>query len=295
MKNNSHPKPFWIILTFLLTLSGSVFVGFLASISISKSYWGYYFNPPGLPKQVEQWSKIRSITPVSSIKRNDGSRIFKINTSNSCIKEIQSGSVNRETGCYREQCDTEYCNYNRILLSVNEKGKLPKKTPYISLDKLNNLYNYLESTELLYKGEPGYNGELISDSASHDLYSISDGKSLKGIVVEAEDKNQQSLLFIAVKGGQVSNDHYPYYEFLFEFPKNNSTPQLIANNRFFFDIAGFEGILEWQYIWIFFIVIGLIFSIPITFLLIRMKARYISVNSEQSTVSSEQGAGSSQQ
>ncbi|MEO1377489.1 MAG: hypothetical protein AAFW70_25060, partial [Cyanobacteria bacterium J06635_10] len=110
MKNNSHPKPFWIILTFLLTNSGIIFLGFLASISISKSYWGYYFNPPGLPKQVEQFDKIRSITPVSSIKRNDGSRIFKINTSESCIKEIQSGSANRETGCYSEQCDTEYCN-----------------------------------------------------------------------------------------------------------------------------------------------------------------------------------------
>mgnify|MGYP001794012968 CR=1 FL=1 len=288
MKNNYHPKPLGIILTFLLTFGSSVFAGFVASIFISKVYWGYYFNPPELPKQVEEIDKISSITPVSSIKRNDGSRIFKIDTSNSCIKEIQSGNLDGEEDCYREQCDTEYCNYNRILISLNQKGKLPQKSGYISPDKLNNLYNYLESTELLYKPAPGYNGELIADSTNNDLYSISDGKRLNGIVVEAEDKNKQPLLFIAVKGGQVSNDHYPYYEFLFKIPKNESTPKLIANNRFFYDIAGVEGILAWQSIWIFFIVIGAILSIPMTFLLIRMKARILENKSEQLAVNSEQ-------
>lgn len=272
MKNNSHPKPFGIILTFLLTFGSSVFAGFFASIFISKSYWGYYFNPPELPPKVEEFEKIRSITPVSSIKRNNGRRIFKIDTSNSCIKEIQSGAENLKSSCGTGKCNTEYCDSSRIILSLSEKGKLPKNTSYISPEKLNSLYNYLESTELLYKGEPGYNGELTPDSVSGDLVSKGDGKRLEGIVVEAEDKNKQPLLFIAANGGQVSNDHYPYYEFLFELPDNKSTPKLIANNRFFYEIAGVEGILEWHFIWMFFIMIGFILSIPITFLLIRMKA-----------------------
>jgi hypothetical protein len=273
MKNNSHPKPFGIILAFLLTFGSSVFAGFLASILISKSYWGYYFSPPELPQKVEEFEKIRSITPVSSIKRSDGSRIFKIDTSNSCIKEINSGIENLQSSCGTGKCNTEYCDSTRILVNLSEKGKLPKKTSYISVDKLNSLYNYLEKTELLYEGKPGYNGELVSDSASGDLISKGDGKRLEGIVVEAEDKNKQPYLFIAANGGQVSNDHYPYYEFLFELLKNESSPKLIANNRFFYEIAGLEGILQWYFIWIFFIVIGFILSIPITFLLIRMKAR----------------------
>lgn len=272
MKNNSHPKPFGIILAFLLTFGSTVFAGFVASILISKSYWGYYFNPPELPEKVEDFEKVRSITPVSSIKRNDGTRIFKIDTSNSCIKDIQSGVENPQSNCNTGKCDTENCDSTRILLSLSEKGKLPKKTPYISVDKLNSLYNYLEKTELLYEGEPGYDGELVSDSASGDLISKGDGKRLEGIVVEAEDKNKQPYLFIAANGGQVSNDHYPYYEFLFEIPENESTPKLIANNRFFYEIAGVEGILQWHFIWMFFIVIGFILSIPIAFLLIRMKA-----------------------
>jgi len=271
MKNNYHPKPFSIILTFLLTFGSSVFVGFLAATFISKSYWGYHFNPPGLPQKIEEFEKIRSITPISSIKKNDDSRIFKIDTSNSCIKEIQSGIENLTTSCGTGKCNTEYCDNARILLSMSEKGKLPKKTPYISQDLLNSLYNHLEESELLYKGEPGYNGELISDANSGDLISKADGKRLQGIVVEAEDKNKQPYLFIAVNGGQVSNDHYPYYEFLFEVPKNNSTPKLIANNRFFYDIAGFEVIFVWYFIWIFFIVISFIISIPITFLVIQIK------------------------
>ena len=272
MKNNNHPKPFWIAVTFLLTFGSSVFVGFLASIFISKSYWGYYLNPPGLPSQVESFEKIRSITPVSSIKRNDGSRIFKIDTSNSCIKEIQSGGENIQSNCGTGKCNTEYCDNSRILLSLDKKEKLPKKSDYISPDKLNSLYNDLEKTEVLYQGEPEYNGELVSDKTSGQLISKGDGKRLQGIVVEAEDKDKRSYLFIAVNGGQISNDHYPYYEFLFELPDKESTPKLIASNRLFYEIAGVEGILEWYSIWMFFIVISFILSIPLTFLLIRMKA-----------------------
>ena len=130
---------------------------------------------------------------------------------------------------------------------------------------------------------------MVSDSASGDLISKGDGKRLEGIVVEAEDKNKQPYLFIAANGGQVSNDHYPYYEFLFEIPKNESTPKLIANNRFFYEIAGVEGILEWHIIWMFFIVTGFILSIPITFLLIRMKAHL--KPKPQLSASSEQVAG----
>ncbi|MEB3214800.1 MAG: hypothetical protein VKN72_00870 [Nostocales cyanobacterium 94392] len=271
MKNNHHPKSFWIIVTFLLTFGSSIFVGFLASISISKYYWGYYLNPPGLPNQVKEFDKIRSITPVSSIKRNDGSRIFKIDTSNSCIEEIQSGIENLQSNCGTGKCNTEYCDNTRILLSLNKQGKLPKKTPYISPDKLNSLYNYLEKTKLLYQGEAGYNGELVSDKTSGDLISKGDGKRLEGIVIEAEDNNNQSLLFIAANGGQISNDHYPYYEFLFKFYDNKSAPELIANNRFFYEIAGFEELFVWYFIWIFLIGIGFILSIPITFLLILMR------------------------
>lgn len=272
MKNNYHPKPFWILSAFLLTFGSSIFVGFLASISISKAYWGYYFSPPELPQKVEDFEKVRSITPVSSIKRNNGTRIFKIDTSSSCIKEIQSATENLNSSCGTGKCDTEYCDSSRIILSLFKKGKLPKKTPYISPEKLNSLYNYLEKTELLYQGEPGYNGELKPDAVTGDLISKGDGKRLGGVIIEAEDKNKQSYLFIAVNGGQISKDHYPYYEFLFEIPKDKSTPKLLTHNRFFYEIAGVEGILEWHFIWRFFIVIGFILSIPMTYLLIRMKA-----------------------
>ena len=81
---------------------------------------------------------------------------------------------------------------------------------------------------------------------------------------------------------------------MFEIPENESTPKLIANNRFFYEIAGVEGILEWHIIWMFFIVTGFILSIPITFLLIRMKAHLkpkqllLPASSEQLPVNSEQ-------
>ena len=285
MKNNSHPKPLGIILAFLLTFGSTVFAGFVASILISKSYWGYYFNPPELPQKVDDFEKISSITPVSSIKRNNGIRIFKIDTSSSCIKEIQSATESINSSCGTGKCDTEYCDSSRIILSLSKKGKLPKKTPYISPEKLNSLYNHLEKTELLYQGEPGYNGEFKPDAVTGDLISKGDAKRLEGIVIEAENEDKQPYLFIAVNGGQVSNDHYPYYEFLFEIPQDKSTPKLIAHNRFFYEIAGVEGILEWHFIWRFFIVIGFILSIPMTYLLIRIDRKSTRLNSSHSSVS----------
>ena len=78
---------------------------------------------------------------------------------------------------------------------------------------------------------------------------------LKGIVLEAEGKEGQRYLFVGVDGGQVSNDHYPYYEFLFHLPGQDAQPVLVSHHRLFYDVAGFEG-MEWWGAWLAFFLLG---------------------------------------
>ena len=46
------------------------------------------------------------------------------------------------------------------------------------------------------------------------------------------------LLFLGVRGRQVSNDHYPYYEFLFATNSPGAPPTLLSSQRFYYDVAG---------------------------------------------------------
>ena len=59
--------------TFAVSVGSLVLLGFLASISFSKSYWGYFFDPPGLPKKVLEFEEILSVTPVSAQEQDNPS------------------------------------------------------------------------------------------------------------------------------------------------------------------------------------------------------------------------------
>src|SRR5262249_60800422 len=101
----------------------------------------------------------------------------------------------------------------------------PRMMPAEGLD---GLYQILEATGRLEGGEPGY----------------SDAKRLGGIAVEALGADGRPLLFVGVQGGEVSNDHHPYYEFLFTTDSPGAPSKLLSFQRFYYDVAGIEG-LHW--------------------------------------------------
>lgn len=63
---------------------------------------------------------------------------------------------------------------------------------------------------------------------------------LNGIITEFITEDNEKYIFAGLNGGQVSNDHYPKYEFL--FAENNNQYELIKKQRFYTDIAGIEGL-----------------------------------------------------
>ena len=86
----------------------------------------------------------------------------------------------------------------------------------------------LESRGVLRPGQPGY---------TH-------AKELWGHVAIGRDARGSELIVASLWGGEVSNDHHPYYEVAFESPPRGAL-QILAMRQYWFDFAGLEGIAHW--------------------------------------------------
>jgi len=157
---------------------------------------------------------------------------------------VPDGSMKETLERCRE--DQYYCLDGRILVALDGAGRLSEATGPPPTSLIGELYSRIDKTGLLLDGEPGY---------PH-------GRQLYGVVVEGDDAGGQRRVFVGVQGGQLSNDHYPYYEFLFAWPADGRTPSLLFANRFFYDIAGIEG-LEWPYLFVVFAVTGILVTVPL--------------------------------
>jgi hypothetical protein len=81
----------------------------------------------------------------------------------------------------------------------------------------------------------------------------------------------RQALWVGAAG--VSNDHHPYYEFLFTTDSPGAPPKLLSSQRFYYDVAGMEGV-EWPVLLPVFALYSLIPTIPLQgFLLWRARRR----------------------
>jgi hypothetical protein len=84
----------------------------------------------------------------------------------------------------------------------------------------------LRVARALVPGDPGY----------------PDATCLSGAAVEVEDAQGGVTLVVGLRGRQVSNDHYPYYEATLRRAVDGWRLERVQ--RFFYDVAGMEG-AEW--------------------------------------------------
>jgi len=237
----------------LIGLGLVVVLSFLAAIGASKLYWGYYTRPPSLDRRIRGIERVVCLTAVGPERRPDGSIGFVTNDAYRVTDGLSACRANVDRTFYD-------CFSERIIVALENLGKLPASLDRMSAEELAALYGHLDATGLLHDGSPGY------DRA----------KELRGIVLEAEGKNGQHLLFVGVDGGQVSNDHYPYYEFLFHLPGQDSEPVLLSYNRLYYDVAGIEG-LQWPSAWLIFFVLG-----TVTLVLVMMVLLVINASGQRS-------------
>ncbi|HEV3165483.1 MAG TPA: hypothetical protein VGZ22_15760, partial [Isosphaeraceae bacterium] len=144
---------------------------------------------------------------------------------------------------------------DRVLIALRKRGRLPDNVQRTDDGLIARLYGLLERTGKLDGGWPGY----------------PEAKQLRGVVLEATGADGTPLLFVAVRGGEVSNAHFPYYEFLFANSAASKEPILLSAKRFYFDVSGLEG-NEWP--WFFFLlsVVGFIITMGLLVPFARFRA-----------------------
>jgi len=226
----------WLLSIIILTL----LLVFLGSTIWSKFYWGYFIRRPGFDKRITKWEKVLTVTPVSTKVQSDGSKVFVAEPRYSIVGRIEDGRNDRYYGLEA-----------RILIALKDNGKLPVSPVHMDAELLSSLQGRLDGLGLLIKGKPGYD----------------EAKVLHGIVIEALGIDKKSNVLVAVKGCEVSNDHRPYYEFLFEVDDQTSDLRLLSHRQFFYDVAGFEG-FEWYIMFIYLSIFGLFISVLITLVII---------------------------
>ncbi len=207
-------------------------IAFLASIGISKAYWGYFISKPELLTEVGEIATVQTIVPFKT-ENDAGKLLIVVDDSYSLSNGIASA----------KEYPAGYLEW-RILLELERRNLIPA-TLATTVNGLPELYPLIKSTGMLANSSEGY------DSSSQ----------LNGVAVDATDRRGGRLVFLCLTGGQLSNDHYPYYELLFRVQAGSSLLIFARGQRFFYDAAGMEG-FEWYVIWptlaIFGIMIGFI-------------------------------------
>ena len=221
---------------FSWVLAGTLALAFLAALGVTKQYWGYYVKPPNLDARIVNIKRIVSFTPVSTREEPDGTLALFADPDYIIVK-----SGDTSPGGYYELEE-------RVLHALESRKKLQAPLEHMPEEALATVYSFIEDTGLVHPGTPRY------ESAG----------MLSAIVIEAESGDGGHLLLVAVAGGQVSNDHYPYYEFLFAMPDGPGKPHLLSCKRWFYDNAGVEGILTVPVLFIAFSIPAFVIALLIT-------------------------------
>ena len=217
---------------YLLAMLPVVWLAFSIGIGISKIYWGYFLFRPALLPEFRQIARVSALVPVETPDATHAPPSL-VHCGDSTLAQDLA---------YAEESPYDY-PAGRLLLSLRKRQLLPADFSPALFD-FPPLLPLAQATGLMAASAPGYHSETF----------------LRGMVVDAVDPAGVRLVFLGFHGGQVSNDHYPYYEMLFTAPAGSADLKYVRGQRFFFDIAGIEG-AEWY-------VMGLGFSllgVPIAF------------------------------
>lgn len=217
----------------LVGVLGTLVLPFLVAIAINHDLWGYYLSKPPVDRKIVEARSIESITYVQTEAGPDGGLTF----AGAPVRhpEVMGGRVFRD---------------------LKARDALPANPPIMPADRLGRLHRALDETGRLEVGEPGY------DEAKH----------LAGVAIEAKDRDGRPIVFVGVGGGEVSNDHHPYYEFLFTTDPSERRWELLSFHRTYYDVAGIEG-AEWPLFFLLLAWMGLIPTRGIQGLVLRLGRR----------------------
>lgn len=203
---------------FILQLAFTV----TASI-MNYNYWGYAFKRPPVFKEVLYADKVLTCSRVSNIDSTGIKPLHVVADTTKSMddlygrKDFYYGTSDRIFMVFQDRAHINGYLYDfpKIYNNPNQKA---------SKNLLSSIYKQIIESNLIDKGEKGW------DTSGQ----------INGIVTEFVTEDNDKYVFAGLSGGQISNDHYPYYEFLFAVKDNQN--ELIKKQRFYTDVAGIEGL-----------------------------------------------------
>jgi len=203
---------FWafLILQLAFTLTASI---------MNYNYWGYAFKRPPVFNEILNADKVLTCSRVSNIDSTGIKLLHVVSDTTKSMddlygrKDFYDGTSDRIFMVFQDRA-----HVNGHLYDFPEIYKNPELK--ISNNIIQTLETQIKETNLIDIGETS--GQL------------------NGIFTEFVTDDNAKYIFAGLRGGQVSNDHYAYYEFLF-IEKDNQY-KLIKKQRFYTDVAGIEGL-----------------------------------------------------
>lgn len=196
-----------------IVLGGLVIVSLAAGVTFSRYYWGYWLSPPGLDHAVSDLAGLSSFAQVTASQ--------PIPDLGWVISLPSAAEIKRSAASYRRSPPDN--PWGRLQAAI-EGAKLPSvpqgPAPEVLLRLLE---REIGNSKLLVAGEPDYR------------YA----RYVGGFAAIGPARNGGTLVVLALSAGELSNDHYPIYNFVYACNENQC--RLIDQERYFEDVAGIEG------------------------------------------------------
>lgn len=254
-----------LIITRIHTRMGyGSFVPVIATIVFSMAlgvlfsfcYWHYPFKQPSTLPYLRNIDSVDQLSWISGLDSKGGS-----DPSTAITYFLPASKFHWNNA-------GELDGVDRILAEFENRNVVIRSTDPVSKDVLASLWNAANSAGLLISGEAGY----------------PDTKLLRGYVGTARKSGGERFAFAALMGGQQSNDHYPYYEFVVPLERDKLTIE--SSQWFYVDISSLEGMN-----WLGLSVIAFLLMLPITIMLQMLWAFFQRRAERRSQVPAQAAAG----
>lgn len=191
IKDKYLPKELIIVFRIVLILQ----ISFTLTASVlNYNYWGYVFKRPTVFHEILNAKNVLTCSKVTNIDTT-GIKLLRVipDTLKSMDnlygrKDIYYGTSDRIFMTFQDRAHISGHLYDLPSIYKNPELKISRNALY-------EIEKQIRKTKLIDRGES--QGEL------------------GGLVTEFQTDNNENYLFAGLIGGQVSNDHYPNYEFLF--------------------------------------------------------------------------------
>ncbi len=195
----------WIYITAILIC---FLIPAIPAANFSKNYWGYYFTRPGLLPSLSSFSKIEDIV---NLDMGIGTHIF----------EQDIYSISKEIERFKE--NPYYSRDGKAFSYFIDRGILSSEQTFPKIIDFSTFHHLIKTAPIYRIPDKGYEEHFY----------------MNGFAITGQSATGQSLLYLSIFGGQVSNDHHPFYELLFNFSDGHY--ELIDSQVFYVDVAGIEG------------------------------------------------------